>query len=83
MVTQFRFSAGGEDRFRKLLRLLQAVRQFNTADRTVFLITCPTAACNIASYDTFQGKHRKLTAFHALSLKFFCTEKFGHIVRID
>ena len=71
------------DRYRKLFRFSQSIRQLNATNRTVLLIAFPSGTCNISANDTFNRKHFQLFNHHATTFKLFCLEFLRHICIVD
>ena len=82
MITDLRLGGRSVDRLRKFIGFLQAFRKLDAADGSVFFIACPSAACDIASYDTLDRKHRELFAHHAVSVEARLAEKLRHVIDV-
>ena len=67
------------DWFRQFIRLFQTFRKLNATYFSCFFVAFPAASCNITTYNTFQWKHIKFTAHHAVSIKLILLKIFRHI----
>ena len=82
VFSDFRLGGWCENRFRQFFGFFQSFRQLNSADRSVFLIAGPAAACDIPAHNTLQRDHVEFAAKHAVPVKFRFMEKFRHIADI-
>ena len=83
MITDLCLCRWCVDRLRKLIGLLESLRQLNATNRAILLITCPAASGDISSNDTLDWKHLQLAAHHAVTVKLRLLEEFRHILHID
>ena len=80
VITELCLRARREDRLRQFLGFLEALRQFDAADRAVLLIACPAAARDVAADNALHRQHRELLALHAVAEELRLTEEFRHVV---
>ena len=83
MIADLGFCGRCVNRLRQLIGFLQAFRKLNPTDCAIFLVACPSAACDISTHDTLNRNHLQLSAHHAVTIKFFLLEKFRHIFYIN